>query len=145
MWSSGICGVSLRRAEESCSFGSTYSAYLGPVEQGDQLVGHTKLPTFQGWRYHGCNRFKRRRWISPQRDFGRLTIVMPQPQRHLPAIPRRWQHQPGTGMPQDMRGDAFLVPRRTPLRGRLHRLLEEIFDPRACHREAMGIDEERSD
>src|SRR6266566_8930208 len=105
MRSSGICGVYLLRAEESCSFGSEYSAYLVTVEQGDQLVGHAKLPTFQCWRYHGFNSFKLLRWISPQIDFGRLNIIMPQPQRHLPDIPRGLQHQHGTGMPQDMRGD----------------------------------------
>src|SRR6266404_2374088 len=144
MRSSGICGVYLLRAEESCSFGSEYSAYLVTVEQGDQLVGHAKLPTFQCWRYHGFNRFKLLRWISPQIDFGRLNIIMPQPQRHLPDIPRGLQHQHGTGVPQDMRGDALLVQRRTHLRGRLHMLLEDIFEPRACHWEAMGIDEELS-
>src|SRR6266849_7898760 len=99
MWSSGICRVSLLRAEESCSFGSKYSAYFVTVEQGDQLGGHTKPPTFQGWRYHGFNSFKLLRWISPQIDFGRLHIIMAQPQRHLPDIPRRLQHQHGTGMP----------------------------------------------
>src|SRR5216683_2321734 len=87
MRSSGICGVYLLRAEESCSFGSKYSAYLVTVEQGDQLVGHAKLPTFQCWRYHGFHSFKLLRWISPQIDFGRLNIIMPQPQRHLPDIP----------------------------------------------------------
>src|SRR5713101_2606085 len=79
MRSSGICGVYLLRAEESCSFGSKYSAYLVTVEQGDQLVGHAKLPTFQCWRYHGFHSFKLLRWISPQIDFGRLNIIMPQP------------------------------------------------------------------
>src|SRR6266571_7625093 len=88
MRSSGICGVYLLRAEESCSFGSEYSAYLVTVEQGDPLVGHAQLPTFQCWRYHGFNSFKLLRWISPQIDFGRLNIIMPQPQRHLPDIPR---------------------------------------------------------
>src|SRR6266478_1870979 len=87
MRSSGICGVYLLRAEESCFFGPKYSAYLVTVEQGDQLVGHAKLPTFQCWRYHGFNSFKLLRWISPQIDFGRLNIIMSQPQRHLPDIP----------------------------------------------------------
>src|SRR5437879_4658281 len=75
------------------------STYLVTVEQGDQLVGHAKLPTFQGWRYHGFNSFKLLRGISPEIDRGRLNIIMTQPQRHLSDIPRGLQHQHGTGVP----------------------------------------------
>ncbi len=95
----GICGVYLLRAEERCAFGSKYSTYLVTVEQGDQLVGDAKFPTFQCWWYHGFNRFKFLCGIRTEIDFGRLNIIMPQPQCHLPDIPCGLQDHHGAGVP----------------------------------------------
>ena len=89
----------LLRAEERCAFGSKYSTYLVTVEQGDQLVGDAKFPTFQCWWYHGFNRFKFLCGIRTEIDFGRLNIIMPQSQCHLPDIPCGLQDHHGAGVP----------------------------------------------
>ena len=61
------------------------------------------------WRFYAptnsdklSDSFKLLSRISPQIDFGRLNIIMTQPQRNLPDIPRGLKHQHGTGVPQDM-------------------------------------------
>ena len=90
-------------AEENSLSGSQASAYLFAVEHGNQFVGDAKLPAFQCWRDHRVNGFKLFRRIRSEIDCGRLNIIMPQPQRHLPDIPRGLQYHHGTGMPQDMR------------------------------------------
>jgi len=88
-------------AEEDRLSGSTCSAYLFAVEQGNELIGDAELPPFECGRYHGVNRFKLFRRISPQVDLGRLDIRMAQPQGHLADIPGGLQHQHGAGVSQD--------------------------------------------
>lgn len=77
-----ICGVyeyaeCMRAgAEEDGISGSKYSAYLFAVEQGDQLIGDAKLPSFERWRDYGVHSFELFGRSSPQIDFCRLDIRM---------------------------------------------------------------------
>ena len=144
-----ICGVQkyveyIRvRAEESRFSGSKYSAYLVTMEQSHQLVGRAKHPTFKCRRYRRVKGFKllqsdqpadRLRSIEYHHD---PTKVPPSgyPQL-LEALPWHWY-----AVRHVVRRVSFETTRRV-CAAIFHVLLEDIFEARAGHREAMSIDKQ---